>query len=146
MSGTTCPYSLIDDANMELNLSNIFLDEEVFISIFIFINSSIINSNYPFIRLVLISNTLLVYIDLSIPIEPTSLFIVLLMVHFMVVNFMFQLMFLNKGILFTNYIPPLVVMFLLDFIISLVTVIYSFIDVYGLLWLALPFNAVILCP
>ena len=80
-------------------------------------------SNYQQIRTVLISNHLLKYIDLMVSIELKICFRFQLIMHYVMVNFMLQLMVTNKGILLTNNMSFLMVMLLLDFIIYLGTVI-----------------------
>ena len=88
-----------------------------------FINSDRKGLNSVFIRGVLISNPLLVYIDLMVSIGLTSCFRVLLLMHSMVVKFMLRLIFMNKGIVFTNKMSLLILMLFLDFITPLGTVI-----------------------
>ena len=82
-------------------------------------------SNYLSIRVVLITNPLLVQIDLTVPIdiEITIFCRVLLLMHSMAVNFILWMMVENKGALLKNNISALMVIFLLVSIIYFGTVI-----------------------
>ena len=64
-----------------------------------FVSATLIGYNYLSIRLVLILNPLLMYIDLIFPIEIMIRFGFLLLIHSMVANFILRLMVTKKGIM-----------------------------------------------
>ena len=69
---------------------------------------------------------------------------VLLLMKFMVVKFILCLMVSNKGILLTNGIFPLMLMFLLSFLIYLGALIYYVTTVLVFIYVSFPLNVVIL--
>ena len=102
--------------------------------------------NYLSVRVVLILNPFLVYIDLTFVIECNRLFMVLLLIQSMVLTFKLIMVVLNKDALFINNIYPLIVMFLSTLITYLGTVIYYVTTGSGFLCLFFPFNVSILGP
>ena len=69
-----------------------------------FVSSNLMGSNCLSIRLVLILNPLLVYMDLTVAIVCVRCFRVLLVMNLMVEKFILQPIVANEGILLTNRI------------------------------------------
>ena len=79
-----------------------------------FVSSNLMGSKYTSIREVLILNPLLLYMDLTVPIEWVISFRFMLLMHFRL-----KLMSEEKGIFSKNMISTFMVMFLLDLIMYL---------------------------
>ena len=101
----------------------LLLGEELFAYIFMLLNYYHMGSNSQSIKAVLISNTLLVYTDLTVPMELMISLWILCMMHSMVVNLMLGMMVVKKSTLLANKVPPMMVMFLFALIIYFSTVI-----------------------
>ena len=95
------------------------LVEVLLSSIFMFVSSNLMGSKYTSIREVLILNPLLLYMDLTVPIEWVISFRFMLLMHLILMNFRLKLMSEEKGIFSKNMISTFMVMFLLDLIMYL---------------------------